>query len=185
MFAIGIAQNLCHFFKPRLSQTQISRFVFVTTFHLKARISKNKAFRNCYLCGVLKHSKIKRCIVAGQWNKILAINTISWTKRPECKIWTSTGTSQQLMIPHQTGSDCPQSLSEEEWTSHLWGASIKDMWEVQDWSPTLRKGDLSPGERQQEWEGLWDAYIDLKLWIWYSNTWWGPLTGKTLLTLSS
>lgn len=117
----------------------MSRFVHVAPSHLKASISKNKAFRNSYLCGVLKHSKIKRCIVAGQWKKILATETISWTKRPECKIWTSTGKSQLLMIPHQTGSECSQSLSGGEWTSLLWGASVKDLWEVQDWSPTWGK----------------------------------------------
>lgn len=162
----------------------MSRLVFVTMSHLKARVGKNKGFRNSYLCGVLKHSKIKRCIAAGQWKRILANNTISWAKRHEWKIWTSTGKYQQLMIPYQTGSDCFQFLSEGEQTSLLWGASIKDMWVVQDWSPPGERWSFSWG-KTAEWEGLWDAYTDLKLWIWFSNMWWGPLTGKTFVPLSS
>lgn len=114
----------------------MSRLVFVTMSHLKARVGKNKGFRNTYLCGVLKHSKIKRCIAAGQWKRILANNTISWAKRHEWEIWTSTGKYQQLMIPYQTGSDCFQFLSEGEdfsslgglYKGHVGGAGLISPW---------------------------------------------------------
>lgn len=117
----------------------MSRFVHVATSHLKASISKNKAFRNSYLCGVLKHSKINRCVVAGQWKKILATETISWTKKAWVQdlnlnwkvsaINDSTSDRVRLFpVPLRGRMDFP-SL----------GGSAKDMWEVQDWSPTLGK----------------------------------------------
>lgn len=91
------SQNLRYFFQPRLSQTHMASFVRDTTSHLQARMGKNKAFRNSYSCGVLKHTKIRAWILAGQWKKILASNTSSWKKNMlECRTWTSTGKTQWL-----------------------------------------------------------------------------------------
>jgi len=59
-------------------------FVHVTISHLQAWMGENKAFRNSYWCGVLKHSKIRAWILAGQWKKILTTSTSRLKKTGVC-----------------------------------------------------------------------------------------------------
>lgn len=161
------------------SQTHMASFVHVALSHLQARMGKNKAFGNSYWYRVLKHSKIKAWTLAGQWKKILATNTRSWKKKTHVQdmnfnfYWKA---SVIKWLRSRQGQTVPSASPRENellsfggglYIGHVGGAGLIS----------------HPGERQQEWEGLWYAYSDVNLWVWSSSTWWAPLTCKTLVTL--
>lgn len=159
-FAIGITQNLWYFFQPRLSQTHMASFVHVTRSHLQATMGKKKAFRNCYWCRVLKHSKTRAWTLAGQWKTFWPPRQVAETKT-WVQVLNFNFTCKDSVIKwlcSRQGQTVPSpSLRENE--ALFFGGLYK--WHVRDADPISH-----PRERQQEWEGLWYAYTDVKLWVW-------------------